>query len=493
MQDSIWIKQSKPKAYSTLTNDVHSDIIIVGAGLCGLSLAYYLMKAKKSFVVVDANQVGYGASGRNTGKITSQHGIVYQHLINTFSTSLARSYHEANEDAICSIESIIVENHIQCDLQHVNSIVFAKKQKDVEEIDSEIKAYDTLGIPYTTTIDSTYQTPFIKGIKMKNQAQYDPYAYCLGLADCIHRQGHDIYEHTPIREIEKEEGRYILKSEHCILYAKKIVLCTQFPFLDQKQLYFSKLFNDQSSIEYQPIEKESFEQLIGCGKDVVSYRTLCKNNQPYLLKGVNHHHVGRDIPTSIITPHQWSSQDYTTSDKLPLIGQLVDGDSSILFASGFQKWGNTLSNVAAKLLCAMLLDTPSPYEEMFNPHRKGLLLNTTSIKENAKTAFAYIQNKMQIPTNVHPKKGCATLIQWQDAIYGVYKDEQDEVFIVNTKCPHLGCQCVFNEVDKTWDCPCHGSRFSYRGEVIKGPSTYHLQHFDESTSINPHLFMKTKK
>lgn len=502
MQNSYWINNATTLQLPTLEKDMHSDIVIVGGGITGILLGYYLLQAKQSFVIVEANEIGSGASGRNTGKITAQHSLVYDYLLNHFSKEVATLYYEACESAIQSMEEIIRDNSIECGFKRIDSVVYTSKEEDIQAIEDEYKAYKQLGIPCTYLDKTSSSIPFLRGIAMPFQAQYNPLAFLQGVCNILLKNNINIYEHTPIKDIQKTEDGYCLQNDKHTIHAKKVILATQFPFMDATQLYFSKLYNEQSSIYCSAVDFTLDKQYISTGDDVVSYRTIEEESTTHLLFGGLHHAVGREKPNDTFLPyHQalfnlkgkvthWSSQDYYTADRLPLVGPLQKEDTSILFASGYQKWGNTLGCVSAKLLCSIILDEPSPYRVLFDPHRSGLLMNATAMKENAKVAFSYIKSKMQNPTNMYPEKGHASLIEWDDEIYGVYKDENDKVHIVNTKCPHLGCQCVFNEVDKTWDCPCHGSRFSYTGEVIKGPSTYALASFEEEDSIHPHLLFK---
>lgn len=501
MQESHWIKNGDDLAFPSLQKDVSTEVLIIGGGITGVMLAYYLMQSEIKFILVEANEIGHGASGRNAGKITSQHALIYHYLSNKYQDEVALKYYQANEEAIDSIETIVKKHHLNCGFKRIDNVVYTNKEEET----LLLKEYETckrLKIPCDMIVKSKDAVAFTKGLRFYEQAQYNPLSFVQGVAEIVDYNGYEIYEHTPVKEVSKSANGYEVYCENHKICAQKVILATQFPFIDEGQLYFSKLFNEQSSIYCVKSDTKFKNQWISCDEQVRSFSTFKEANENFLFMGGMHHSVGRDCLDSTFLQEckkqfqvgekieRWSSQDYLTADRIPLIGCLVEEDESLLFASGYQKWGNTLGCVAAKLLCAMILKTPSQYLEMFDPHRSNLLLNATSMKANFNTIQAFIKSKFQDSKYVMPSKGKADIVHFDDKDYGVYVDLENQAHILDIKCTHMGCTCVFNEIDKTWDCPCHGSRFGIDGEIIKGPATTSLQNIGNENEVNPHVFMR---
>lgn len=502
MKNAIWLQAQKGKSYPSVEQDMSVHTLIVGAGLTGLTTAYYLSNIANDFIIIEADEIGYGASGRNTGKLSAQHGLVYGQLIHDIGEDKAMQYYEAQMDAIASVEEIIEQHQIQCDFKRCSSMVFTQSQDKIADVQDEYQSCLDLGIPCTYVEECNYPISIRGGIRFFNQAKYNPYAYLLGLSDILDERGIQIFEHTPMINLEKGEHGYVVKLQRSVIHAQKIVFASQFPFIDYGHFYFAKMYAQQSSLLAFPCDFALPEDmLINADEPLQSYNMITLDNQKYVLCGGNKHKAGQgsmEDETAFInamrqlfrfqeTSAHWTSQDYVTFDKLPLIGPL-DQDDHLYFASGYQKWGNTFANVAGKLLCAHLLKQPSVYEELFHPKRFANVFNLQFLKENMNVAYEYISGKMKQAENIYPRRNHATTIELANHMYGMYRDEADELFIVDITCPHLGCILSFNDVDKTWDCPCHGSRYDVRGAVIKGPTTHGLHVYEtKQNEIHPHI------
>lgn len=502
MQTSTWIKETKLKTYPHVENDIHTNTLIIGAGLTGLTLGYYLSKAMNDFIIVEADHIGAGASGRNTCKITAQHGRIYQDLIQKHGYDTAKKYYTAHKEAIDSIEEIIKEHAIDCSFMRCDSCIFTQDETNISQIQDEYQAYLDLGIEGEYIQEWKYPIPIAAGIRMHHQAKFQPVKYMQGLADILSEKNIPIYTHSPVTSIIQKEDGYIAFCNHRKIYANRIVQATQLPFYDRHQFFFSRVHPSQNSLAAAHIQEDLPEDMIiNIDDPLISYNTISSTQGRWLVIGGNETRTAKacDKPDAFVMDAQkqfhlqstdavWTSQDYQSFDHLPLIGCLQKHNDHLLIAAAFNKWGNTTSNIAGKLLCAYLLHQESQYMDLFDPHRFTSIFTLDFVKENATIAYEFIKSKFKDPDDEYPMINQGKVIMIDDHPYGVYRDEQDELYIVDIVCPHLGCTCTFNEADKTWDCPCHASRYSYTGEIIKGPSTHKLNAYGEGLNpIDPHI------
>ncbi|MEG2506995.1 MAG: FAD-dependent oxidoreductase [Longicatena sp.] len=498
MKNSYWIEKSKnKKSFPRIEKEMDANIVIVGAGLTGLSTAYYLGKATNDVFLIEANQICYGASGRNNGKVSAQHGLLYKDMIKNYDIVLAKQYYEANNAALNSIEEIINKHHIACDFKRCDTSIYTQDATKIGELQDEYQAYLDLHIPCNYTNTPSQPFPMEACLSMHYQATFDPYAYGLALSEIVVEEDISIFENSPVETmIEEEDGTYTLLVNHQKVHANKVIFTSQFPFIDHGHLYFTKMVCEQESVLCGKSKIDLPNTLLNIEQPVHSF-TL---NQDYLLLGGNNHkssHIDEKNEASFVQhaldymeaiDYEWSSQDYVTFDKIPFIGKLDKHNENVLFASGFSKWGNTTSNIAGKLLSAIALGQSSPYRMLFSPQRLSHLFSLPYVKENLDIVYTFVKSKFKDSEDEYPCIGEGKTMQIDSHTYGVYRDEQNELFIVDITCPHIGCVCSFNTIDKTWDCPCHGSRFSYKGEIIKGPATHSLRAYGEGLNVmNPHI------
>ena len=499
MNDSYWIKHTnKHKQYPSIDHDLTANIVIVGAGLSGLSTAYYIRNAAKDVIVLESDQIGYGASGRNTGKLTFQHGLLYHTLMESYDKIFAQRYYQAQIDAMISIKAIIEEHRIDCEYQSSDALLYTNDATKIAQLQDEYQAYLDLEIPCEFLRSTTKPIPMEAGILVHDQAKFNPYSYCLGLSDVLDQDNVPIYEHSPLSDMTTTDHGYELMVNDHIVTANKVVFTCQFPFIDQMHLYFTRMRPVQESLAYAHLkQKETSAMMINIEQPMHSANLF----DDHIVMAGNPHKSGQgswqaheDYKKSLYSIYpiqeieeEWSNEDYFTFDHLPLIGKLDKHNDDLYFATGYRGWGNTTSNMAAKILSAYLLHQYSNYAMMSSPHRSSFL-SLPFLKENLNTAVHYLKGKWIQPDFSYPLKKEAKRLEIDGQLYGVYRNEEDELFIVDITCPHMGCICEFNHVDKTWDCPCHGSRFSYRGDIIKGPAGLCLHGYgDERNKVDPHI------
>lgn len=503
MNESYWINQNKAKHYPKLETDTKVHTLIIGGGLTGLTTAYYLSSAIDDIIVIEADQIGYGTSGRNSGKITVQHGCIYQKLIKKHGLDIAKAYYKAQKEAIESIASIIEENHISCNAARKDVVLYTADETKATQLQDEYQAYLDIGIPCEFLNQQKSPTVQQAAIRINNQLGYDPYAYLLGLSDCLDQKGIKIYEHSAANAIEKDGSGWRVLVNHRYVYAQNIVSATMTPLLDGFSFIYAKSYPSVSHIAIMSCKHTLSNQMLYSIDDPMSsYHDI--NSNTLLCGGYEHPCAQTDpqrLDSWIITLQKawkcekpqtvWDSQDLMSFDHLPFIGPLSKRYPNFFIACGFSKWGNTNANVAAKLICAYLLKKENEYMELFHPSRKQPFFQAQCFHMNIKTAYHFIKSQFPDISDFHcrPKQG--KVVTLGGKLYGMYRNEYDELYLVDIRCPHLGCICNFNEIDHTWDCPCHGSRFRYDGSIIKGPAQTPLSEYesDQVNHVDPHEFI----
>ncbi|MEG1638786.1 MAG: FAD-dependent oxidoreductase [Erysipelotrichaceae bacterium] len=499
MNESLWIKDVNLTNYPKVEETFFIDTLIIGGGICGLTTAYLLSQTTQDCCLVEASYIGHGASGRSNGKITSQHGAIYDTLIKQKGMRLAKTYYQANEEGLALIAAIIKEHKIDCDFKIIDSVLYAKEETSISKLQDEYKACIELNIPCTYLNQCDTPFPYHGGIIFFNQAQFHPMKYLQGLAKIINKKI-KIYENSSVTNILKEEDHYLVEINHLQIKTNRIVFATQFPFIDYGNFYFTKVYPESSFILSSKWKNELKQQFINIEDHVHSYRSYKDN---ILVGGLNKK-VGKFNETELtqfkqqtkndfnLTDdyHLWYSQDMMAFDAIALVGKLNKDNDQLLLATGFSKWGNTTGSIAAKLLCAYLNKQTSPYQELFDPHRLSNLFSTSAIKENSIVLYDYLKSKLSTANQDFPAMNEGKIVEIDGHKYGAYQDET-RLYLVDISCPHLGCTLSFESETKLWCCPCHGSSFNVDGSIVKGPANAKLNYYGEGKNkIDPHLFKK---
>ena len=493
--ESLWIETTKNKInLKSLEGDEETEICVIGGGLFGLTTAYYLTKCGKKVIVLEKGEIGSKVSGNTTGKITSQHDLFYAHLIDDYGEEYAKKYLEANEKAIENIKQIIKEEQIDCDFNVQKSYVYTTKEDEVLEIQKEVEAVNKLGkdAKFVNKIDLPIK---IKGaIEFEGQAQFHPRKYMLGLANSIEKQN-KIYQYTTVTDVEKNGEKYKVYTDKGSVEAKYIVMASHFPIINMPGFYFVKMYQSTSYL----IAVETKSQLpqgmyINVKEPMYSFRTANYNGKKILLIGGvgnktgepiedNSHYKKLEKKAREMYPdckilYRWNTRDCISLDKIPYIGEFSNLMKNVYVGTGFKKWGMTSTNVAANIVTDKIMGNKNKYEEIFTATRMKPIKNRWEVENILKqTVNSIALNKFKIePYSIEQiKNDNAAIIEINGDNIGVYKDAKGEVYAVKPNCSHLGCLLSWNNLDKTWDCPCHGSRFDYMGRNIYEPAIKNLE------------------
>lgn len=488
--ESLWIKTTKDEInLKSLESDEETEVCVIGAGLFGLTTAYYLTQCGKKVVVLERDGIGKKVSGNTTGKITSQHELFYTHLVEDYEEEYAKKYLKANEQAIRNIQQIIDREKIECEFSTQKSYVYTTKQDEVIEIEKEVETVNKLGknAKFVTNIELPLK---IKGaIEFDGQAQFHPRKYMLGLANAILKQN-KIYNYTTVTDVEKDGDNYKIYTDKGNIKAKYVVLATHFPTINMPGFYFLKMYQSTSYlIAIETNSKLPQGMYINIREPVYSFRKANYNGKEILLIGGAGHKTGEPIPedshyeqlekkakemySDCKVLFRWNTRDCISLDKIPYVGEFSNLMKNLYVGTGFKKWGITLSNVAANIVADKIMGSINEFEDIFTATRMKPIKNRWEVEHMLKeTVNSIALNKFKIDScNVEKiENGNGAIIEIDGSNVGIYKDINGKIYAVKPNCSHLGCLLSWNNTDKTWDCPCHGSRFDYRGMNLYEPA-----------------------
>lgn len=482
---SIWKENVENTSLPSLDNDIDCNILIVGGGIAGLSTAYFLSDTDNKIILIDKDRCAEGASSKNTGKLTFAQELVYHKLVKNYSNEIAKLYLESQREAISLTTNIIKQNNIDCNLFKQDAYVFVNEDNDKKKVEDEINFYKRNNIECEKINNIPINFPVKHGIKIKDSSySFNPYKFLIGVKNKL-KNKIKIYENTRAIEIKKDDDCYIVKTkDDKIIKCKYVVFSTQYPFFIIPYFVPFKTMVEKSFIASGKIKVNNF-QAISEGKPTFSFNYY-KDDIGYLLyarrcHGVTTHLDTRDDKEDIIEEYRkyfgnnpeyyFQNHDLMTYDYMPFIGKIDDNNMYVL--TGFNKWGNTNGVIGGKLISDLILEKENKYKEIFNPKRSLSILKIKNLTiYNTVVMSRYILNKIVSSKSYYDNRVRIEYIDGKKC--GVYTDENGE-HIVSNICPHMKCNLVFNYVDKTWDCPCHASRFDIDGNVIYGPSVYDIR------------------
>lgn len=496
---SLWLKDNILHEFPSLKSDISTPICIVGAGITGITTAYILSQLGVDVVLIDSGIPINLTSGNTTAKFTFQHGIIYSKIIDKYGLDEALLYYESQVEAMQYVKKLIVDYDIQCDFNNTYSMIYAETQKELDEIKEEFEAYKKLNIPCELIYDLPYGIPGIGGLKVNNQFNLNPVKYLSFILDKLIDNGVEIYQNTNAVDIEENDnGNIIITEDGYKITSKKIIITTGYPFFDGGGLYFTRLAPYRSYLVAFPSDIQDSAMLISNSQSPYSIRFSNTDGTNYLLVGGKGHKVGQEESAmdsynqlidfgrkyfNLTDPsYRWSAQDYESLDKIPYVGNITSKNDNILVATGFRKWGMTNGTSAAILISNLIAGEDSKFEELFNPSRSEMLKSTGKfMKENLNVAKELIKGKI-LPDEIKLediKNDEGGIIKHNGKRVGAYRDNNGTLFLVDSTCTHLGCELEYNNGERSFDCPCHGSRFTYEGKVIEGAATLDLERIDE--------------
>ncbi|MGN7477865.1 FAD-dependent oxidoreductase [Solibacillus silvestris] len=450
MKQSLWLQSNEDFSFPAVKKSLKCDICIIGGGISGIYTAYSLAKEGFQVTLIEAlPQFAHGTTAYSTGKLTVQHNIIYSKM----TEEDGKIYYEANKTAI---EQAVSENSDS--FTKATSFLYTAADQGKEQLLNEAEHYKKIGIPFVASNEIELDLPVKLALGIKNEWQIDPVQFTNFYVHLARKHGAQLYLNTRITKIEPLKNCVHTSNAYTIQY-KKLILCTHYPIESIRQLYSMKLQVSRSYLTATKCPQLLEGQYISIDSQSRTIRSALVNNVPYFIYGGQSHLAGttgdtdhfyetlqHELTAYFELPafeYGWSAQDIMTADQIPYIGQLSPNDDSLYIATGFNKWGLSSSLVAGILLPSLIKKEPNAATSLFSPNRSNF----------GKTLYFMLQTGGFISKEL--VKG---YIARPDA----------------PRCTHLGCKTRWNEADETYDCPCHGSRYNAKGEVIEGPAVYPL-------------------
>lgn len=494
--NSFWIDNFKNKSFESLDQNLKTDVCIIGGGITGISCGYYLSKAGLNVCILEKDKIMEKTSGHTTAKITAQHGLIYKYLFDSYGKDFAQKYLTSNLEAITSIKNIIDTENIECDFEFQNSYIYTTDEKNIKKIKDEANTLKKLN--YDARLLDKINLP-VKNVKIalefSHQAQFNPIKYALSLCECITKNTGLIFENSKVVELNKFGNEYVINCNNHLVTAKYVVIATRYPIINFPGFHFLKMYSETSNL----IALETTEPLfngmyINEDTPTLSFRTAIYNGKRILLVGGFNHKTGSKIDLSgsynlleqqalemypnAKVLYKWNTHDSISLDKIPYIGDFSNIYPNVYVATGFKKWGMTTSNVAANIISDKILKKENAYADIYKATRLRPIKNRKELGNIIKeTSHSLIFNKFDLPSAIQEdvSNDEGKIINYNGRKIGLYKDKNGTEYKIIPNCTHLGCELSWNNLDKTWDCPCHGSRYNFDGKLIYGPSCKNLK------------------
>jgi glycine/D-amino acid oxidase-like deaminating enzyme/nitrite reductase/ring-hydroxylating ferredoxin subunit len=490
--ESVWIATGPQQPVQPrLEGNVTADVAVIGGGIVGITTALLLEESGARVVLLEANQLARGVTGHTTAKVSSQHGMIYSQLRSTFGTDGARTYGEANEAALDWMARRIEQQGIECDFRRQPSYAYVTSSSDRSQAEEEAEAAAEAGLPATFTETSPLPYPIEAAVRFENQAEFHVRKYLLALAEGL---SGEVYENSHAVELDTDE-RCVIKTPGGRVTADQVVVATHYPFLD-RSLAFARVHPQRSYAILCRIGGRPPEGMhISADSPTRSIRAVPVDGEELLLVGGEGHKPGTGGDTEeryrrleefarqhwdvASVDYRWSAQDNTTIDTVPYVGRLTPFSKRVFMATGFAKWGMTGGTAAALILSDLLLGRENAWAELFDPNRfKPLASASKLVKENAEAGLHFFGDRLRnrgTRSIEDLQLGEGDIVRLEGQKVAAYRDETGKVTAVSPTCTHLGCLVNFNNAEKSWDCPCHGSRFAPDGAVLQGPAVHRLE------------------
>ncbi|MFP7493864.1 FAD-dependent oxidoreductase [Terribacillus saccharophilus] len=495
---SYWREKTEIPQFESLRYDTESEIVIIGGGITGIVTGYMLAKEGRQVTILEADNLYSGTTGYTTAKLTAQHGLIYDEYIQNFNTDVAKTHYEACMDSIAFVKDAAKAHQIDCHLTEQDAYIYTKEKQNVNKLEKEYDAYQKLGIEGELTDSVPLPFDVEKALIMKGQYQYHPLEFLNGLLQVFLENGGKVYTETPADKIEEGENPVVVTKNGLKVTCKQVVVASHYPFHDGKGFYFARLHADRSYVvAAKPKQDYPGGMYINADTPSRSIRSIeSEEHGTLLLIGGESHRTGEGHPEEMYYKeltdfaayldteapvYMWSAQDLVTLDNLPYIGHISKGQPNIFVATGYRKWGMTSGIVAGLEITSLINSGISRYKNIYQPSRFHADPDLGSVTKNVmEVAKEFVIGKLEQPYEYVPnlKRGEATKVRFNGLLLGVYKDESGELHQVDTTCTHMKCEVNWNSAESSWDCPCHGSRFSGTGEVIEGPAKKPLKKLD---------------
>lgn len=496
---SYWVETTPETSYPPLEGDLLVDVAVIGGGITGITAALFLKQEGKTVALLEGKRVVRGATGYTTGKLTAGHGAVYTDLEKNFGAEGARIYAESNQAAVRRVAQLVEEHGIDCDFEPRANYVYAGSNQEVAALNAEFEVEKRAGLPVELVQETPLPYWVAAAIRLDDQAQFHPRKYLLALAELIPGEGSHVFEETMATDVENGDP-CVVETSRGTIRARDVIIATQLPFEDSG-LFFAKAHPHRSYAVAAPLDeaKAPDGMFINSGTPTRSVRTIRDGGRILIQAGGEGHKPGEEDDTSARyqvleeflseswpdagpVEYRWSTQDYMSVDRVPYIGRLRRTSEHVYTATGYSKWGMSSGTLAGMLLTDRILGRANPWAELYESKR---ITPKASFKRflsgNAGAARHLVVDRFKATDaeldSIEPGEGA--IVRAGGRKRAAYRDEAGAMHLLSPACTHLGCLVAWNPAERSWDCPCHGSRYSGEGDVIQGPAVKPLRRVDD--------------
>jgi glycine/D-amino acid oxidase-like deaminating enzyme/nitrite reductase/ring-hydroxylating ferredoxin subunit len=494
--ESFWAATvaDDPTRYPALQGDLEVDVAIVGGGIVGLTAALLLQRAGRRVAVLEARLLARQVTGRSTAKITSQHGLIYHRLETSFGAAGARAYGAANQAGLEQILRLADELGIACDLERAAAYVYGRSGAQLARLEQEAEAAQRLGLPARFTRECPLPFAVAGAVRFDDQAQFNPCKYLLGLAAAVQSGGGAVFEGSRVQAIEHGEPCRV-RAEQGVVTARDVIDATHMPLVSEGK-FFAKAYPYTHAMVAARIDpaRAPAGMFISADQPTRSVRAARWGEQTWLVavggafkpgqpdvERRNFDELVRDLRGDFgvgEVAYAWTNEDFESMDGMPFVGRATSSSAHLYVATGFNAWGITNGTAAGMILADLIAGRANPWAAVFDATRIKPVAGAGSfITENlgvgAQLVGGYVKGRERSLEAL--QRGEAAVLKLDGKRTAAFRDEQGRVHAVSAVCTHLGCVLGWNPVDRTWDCPCHGSRFAPDGSVLHGPATKALE------------------
>ena len=492
--DSLWLAHAPPTAYPPLAEDLECDVAVIGGGIAGISAALALKRDGARVVVLERGVVCGGASGFTTAKVSALQETKLSEIDRTAGSDAAAAYAAASLAAVQRIGELVAEEGIDCGWERADAYTYAAGEDQVEAVEREAEVALAAGLDVELTTAVPLPFAVAQAVRLRDQAQLDPVRYVRGLAAALEGDGSHIFESTAVATVEEGSRCRVRTQGGATVTARDVIVATNYPLLD-RGLFFARMEAARSYLVAARVRGTATEgMLITAGQPSRSLRSYRDGDDSWLLVGGEGHLTGSDEAQPerfaalerfarehfdvVDVPFRWSTQDGMPTDKLPYIGPYTLASSHLFVAAGFQKWGMTSATIAAGVLSDRIAGRENAYAAVFDPNRATVRAAPALAKAQLWVARHFVGDRLspaETRSATDVPAGEARVVRSGLGKIGVYRDEGGVAHGVSLRCTHLGCLLHFNAAERSWDCPCHGSRFDVDGSVLAGPAVARLE------------------
>jgi glycine/D-amino acid oxidase-like deaminating enzyme/nitrite reductase/ring-hydroxylating ferredoxin subunit len=490
---SLWMELPAPNT-APLSGNASADVVVVGAGISGLSAAYELAQQGLSVIVLDKGAIGGGMSLRTSAHLSWELDDYYFELVKRRSKDAARAYFESQRAAVDRIQEIVGAENIDCDFARVDALLVASNTDGHDIIEDEYDAAREAGF---ADVEMTMAPKGFEGatLRFPNQARFHPAKYLYGLAEALMAKGVKLHSDSHVEEFKEEDGKVTAKLVNGATVTARIgVVATNSPINDKVAIHTKQAPYRTYVLAARAPKGACPDALIWDTEDPYHYvRVQPGDSEDLVLIGGEDHKSGQEddgedriaklrawgearIPDLGETTHAWSGQVYEPIDFIPHMGR-NPGDKNVYVITGDSGEGLTSGVAGARLIADLVANGSSPFEDLYDPERKKLLAAGTFLKENVDVVANFSEHLTggEVDDAASLAPGSGALVRAHGKKLAVYRDHDGKLHVCSAVCPHMGCIVQFNSFEQCWDCPCHGSQFNVDGEVLAGPSRAALQ------------------